>query len=54
MKRLLSVMLALTLVLGAVEVTFAQDQPKEEGKEKKKRKGKKKKGGEEPKPPAAL
>lgn len=53
MKRLLSVVLGLTLLTGAVEVTFAQDQPKEEGKEKKKRKGKKKKG-EEPKPPAVL
>jgi ribosomal protein L12E/L44/L45/RPP1/RPP2 len=46
MKKLMTLMLGLTLAFGSVAVTFAQDQPKE-GTEKKK-KGKKKKS-EEPK-----
>lgn len=47
MKKLMTLMLGLTLAFGTVAVTFAQDAPKkEEGKEKKK-KGKKK--DEEPK-----
>lgn len=49
MKKLLSIMLGLTLVLGTVSTTFAQEgEKKEEGKKKK---GKKKKTeGEEKKP----
>lgn len=49
MKKLLSIMLGLTLVLGTVSTTFAQEgEKKEEGKKKK---GKKKKAeGEEKKP----
>jgi ribosomal protein L12E/L44/L45/RPP1/RPP2 len=46
MKRLMTLMLGLTLAFGSVAVTFAQNQPKKE--EGKKKKGKKKKG-EEPK-----
>lgn len=46
MKKLMTLMLGLTLALGSVAVTFAQDQPKQE--EGKKKKGKKKKS-EEPK-----
>lgn len=46
MKKLLSIMLGLTLILGTATVSFgAQD-------EKKEKKKKKKKGGEEKKPPA--
>jgi hypothetical protein len=47
MKKLMTLMLGLTLAIGSVAVTFAQDQPKkeEDGKQKK---GKKKKS-EEPK-----
>jgi len=47
MKKLMTLMLGLTLALGSVAVTFAQDQPKKE--EEGKKKGKKKKGDEEPK-----
>jgi hypothetical protein len=48
MKKLLSIMLGLTLVLGTVSTTFAQEgEKKEEGKKKK---SKKKKEGEEKKP----
>ncbi|MBL8218714.1 MAG: hypothetical protein JNL62_05775 [Bryobacterales bacterium] len=48
MKKLLSIMLGLTLVIGAATVSFAaQEEKKEEGKKKK---GKKKKGGEEKQP----
>lgn len=47
MKRLLPLMLGLTLALGSVAVTFAQETKKEEDTTKKK-KGKKKKA-EEPK-----
>ena len=46
MKKLMTLMLGLTLAFGTVVVTFAQDAPKKE--EGKKKKGKKKKG-EEPK-----
>jgi hypothetical protein len=47
MKKLLSIMLGLTLVLGTVSTTFAQEgEKKEEGKKKKS----KKKEGEEKKP----
>ena len=45
MKKLMTLMLGLTLAIGSVAVTFAQDQPK---KEEGKKKGKKKKS-EEPK-----
>jgi hypothetical protein len=47
MKKLMTLMLGLTLALGSVAVTFAQDAPKKE--EEGKKKGKKKKGDEEPK-----
>jgi ribosomal protein L12E/L44/L45/RPP1/RPP2 len=46
MKKLMTLMLGMTLAIGSVAVTFAQDQPKQE--EGKKKKGKKKKS-EEPK-----
>ena len=41
MKRLITLMLALTFAFGTVAVTFAQDAPKKEDT-KKKKKGKKK------------
>lgn len=41
MKRLMTLMLGLTLAFGTVAAAFAQDQPKKE--EGKKKKGKKKK-----------
>jgi len=49
MKKLLSIMLGLTLVIGAATVSFAaqEEGKKEEGKKKK---GKKKKGGDEKQP----
>ena len=47
MKKLMTLMLGLTLAFGSVAVTFAQDAPKKEDEGKKK--GKKKKGDEEPK-----
>ena len=47
MKKLLTLMLGLTLAFGSVTVTFAQDAPKKE--EEPKKKGKKKKSDEEPK-----
>ena len=47
MKKLLTLMLGLTLAIGSVAVTFAQDAPKKE--EEPKKKGKKKKSDEEPK-----
>jgi len=46
MKKLLTLMLGLSLAIGTVTVAFGQDAPKKE--EGKKKKGKKKKG-EEPK-----
>jgi len=56
MKKLLSVMLGLTLILGTVTTTFAQqdkgEEKKEEMKKKGKKKGKKKSAGDAP-PPAA-
>jgi hypothetical protein len=48
MKKLLPLMLGLTLAFGSVAVSFAQDQPKKEEDTAKKKKGKKKKS-EEPK-----
>ena len=49
MKKLMTLMLGLSLALGSVAVAFGQDQPKkDEGTTTKKKKGKKKKG-EEPK-----
>jgi hypothetical protein len=46
MRKLMTLMLGLSLVMGAVSVSFAQnDPPKKEGKKK----GKKKKEGEEKK-----
>ena len=47
MKKLVTLMLGLSLAMGSVAVAFAQDQPKKE-EEGKKKKGKKKKD-EEPK-----
>ncbi len=47
MKKLMTLMLGLSLALGSVAVAFAQDQPKKE--EGKKKKGKKKKGDEQKK-----
>jgi uncharacterized protein HemX len=47
MRKLLTVLLGLSLAIGSVGVAFAQDQPKKED-ESKKKKGKKKKD-EEPK-----
>ena len=41
MKKLMTLMLGLTLAFGSVAASFAQDQPKKE--EGKKKKGKKKK-----------
>jgi len=46
MKKLTTLMLGLTLAIGSVAVTFAQEEPKKE--EEGKKKGKKKKS-EEPK-----
>ena len=48
MKRLMTLMLALTFMANVVAVSFAQDTKKEEstGKKKSKTKGKKKKEGE--------
>lgn len=42
MKKLMSLMLGLTLITGAVTVAFAQDEKKEDGKKKKKKKEDKK------------
>ena len=42
MKRLATLMLALTFAFGTVAVSFAQDTPKKEDTPKKKKKGKKK------------
>ncbi|MCX6630004.1 MAG: hypothetical protein NTW28_20500 [Candidatus Solibacter sp.] len=47
MKKLMTLMLGLSLALGSVAVTFAQDPPKKEKKAKKKTAKKKK--GEDPK-----
>ncbi len=48
MKKLMTLMLGLSLALGSVAVTFAQDQgTKTEGKKKGKKKGGKKKSGDE-------
>jgi len=47
MKKLMTLMLGLSLAMGSVAVAFAQDQPKKE--EEGKKKGKKKKKDEEPK-----
>jgi hypothetical protein len=52
MKKLMTLMLGLSLFVGSVTVMFGQDEPKKEAtgkKGKKKMKGKKKKGGEETK-----
>lgn len=43
MKKLATLMLALTFAFGTVAVTFAQDAPKKEDTPKKKKKGSKKK-----------
>ena len=48
MKKLMTLMLGLSLAFGSVAVVFAQDQPKKEDEGGKKKKGKKKKD-EEPK-----
>ena len=41
MKKLMTLMLGLSLALGAVSISFAQDAPKKEEKKKKGKKGKK-------------
>lgn len=47
MKKMMTLMLGLSLALGSVAVTFAQDAPKKESKKKSgKKKGGKKKTGE--------
>ena len=48
MKKLMTLMLGMSLALGTVAVTFAQDAPKKEDETKKEKKGKKgkKKDGE--------
>jgi hypothetical protein len=51
MKKLMSVLLGLSLMVGTAAVSFAQDK-KEEKKTEKKKKGKKKKDGDEKKPAA--
>jgi len=43
MKKLLTIMLGLSLILGTVSVSFAEDAPKKEEEGKKKKSGKKKK-----------
>ncbi len=48
MRKLMTLMLGLSLVMGAVSVSFAQDK-KDDTKKTKKKKGKKKKEGEEKK-----
>jgi len=48
MKKLMTLMLGLGLMIGSVAVTFAQDAPKQDDGTTKK-KGKKKKDGDEPK-----
>ncbi len=52
MKKVLGIMLGLSLVIGTASISFAQEK-KEEGKseEGKKKKGKKKKSAEEEKKP---
>ncbi|HJT89083.1 MAG TPA: hypothetical protein VJ732_14540 [Bryobacteraceae bacterium] len=47
MKRLMTLMLGLSFLVGTVAVTFAQDQGTKTEKKKGKKKGKKKKGGED-------
>ena len=47
MRKLMTLMLGLSLVMGAVSISFAADDKKEETPKKKK--GKKKKDGEAPK-----
>jgi len=42
MKRIMSIMLALSFIVGAATITFAQDSDTAKGKKK----GKKKKGGD--------
>jgi hypothetical protein len=52
MKKLMTLMLGLSLALGSVAVAFGQDEPKKEEKEKKggkKKKGEDKKGDEQKK-----
>jgi hypothetical protein len=46
MKKLMTIMLGLSLALGAVSISFADDAPKKEGKKKggKKKKDEKKEG----------
>ena len=48
MKKLMSILLGLSLVIGTAAIGFAADEKKEEKKESKK-KGKKKKGAEDEK-----
>jgi hypothetical protein len=50
MKKLMTLMLGLSLALGSVTVAFGQDEPKkEEGKKGKKKKGEEPKKGDEQK-----
>ena len=46
MRKLMTLMLGLSLVLGAVSVSFAQDKMDDTKKDTKKKKGKKKTEGE--------
>jgi len=49
MKKLMTLMLGMTLAFGTVAVTFAQDPPKKEEGKKAGKKGGKKKNGDESK-----
>ena len=48
MKKLASILLGLSLILGSAAVAFSQDKPAEKGEKKKKSSGKKKKGEKKP------
>lgn len=49
MKKLMTMLLGLSLVAGTASFAFAQEEKKEDTKKEHKKKGKKKKGGEEKK-----
>lgn len=53
MKKILSLMLGLSLILGTTSLAFGQDNPAPEKKTKTKKKGKKKKGGDTSTPPSS-
>ena len=52
MKKLMTLMLGLSLALGAVSISFAADAPDTSKKDTKKKKGKKKKADDEKTAPA--